>query len=150
MSIFRLLCQAKLAKPGEIADHTPGAMCRDYMEHWAVSTQGMLFCYLHWQKHLKTDLSKASAALAFDLLIDSTLKSDKLVMMVSDDAPAGSIPSAGVAIHYSNGVISDASHLCDDFDFVKKALGRIAFLMLVNTRLEHTCKLQLVYACYLM
>ena len=92
-----------------------------------MSTQGVLFCFLHWQKALRSPVAKESAGLAFDLFIDKTLNDDKLVMVVSHDSPAGTIPTSGLHIPYSRGLIPDASALCDDFEFIGNALGRTAY-----------------------
>ena len=94
------------------------------MEHWCVSTQAMLFSYLHWMKALKSDTAKGSAEDTFDQLISKTLGSNELSMIVSDVCPVGAIPTSGLRTHYSGGVIHDASDFLGHFPLVGKALNR--------------------------
>ena len=82
-------------------DLPPGVIGRDFFEHWALSTQVVLFSGLHWMNALKADPAKRRAALCFDLLLDKAFKSDHLTMTISDDCPIGAIPTSGLRIRYS-------------------------------------------------
>ena len=102
------------------------------MEHFTLSTQLMIFAFLHWQKSLRSQIAKDSAALAFDSIINKSLKTDTLVMLVADDAPIGSIRSSGFPNYDGMGFIQNVADLADEFAIVGEALrrkdGRIASL----------------------
>ena len=97
------ICSCQELKKTDAEDIPPGVIGVDFMEHWCVSTQATLFCYLHWMKALKSDIAKSSAELGFDLLIGKTPESGNLSMIVSDECPLGAIPTSGLKVHDSGG-----------------------------------------------
>ena len=76
-----------------------------------------------WSKSLKTETEKTNAVCAFDLLIETNMKFDSLTMMVSDECPIGSLPTSGILVTYSGGVVHDATVLLGNFEVIKKGLG---------------------------
>ena len=100
----------------------PGLICIDWMEHYTVPTQLLLFALTQWQKHLGTDNAKGGAALLFDQIITQTLKAQSLVMVIGEEVPTGAIPQLGVRFHHSMGMISNVPELCDEFAIIGKAM----------------------------
>ena len=105
-------------------DTSEGLRGCEFMEHWALSTQALLFAFVHWHKTLGDAAAKASSHDLMNSLLDKVLGKQSLVCFLRHDMKPGTILSSGVQLAVQNGSFLDVRALADDFPVMKTALNR--------------------------
>ena len=115
--------QQALVKAGHSQEPAPGVEFVDHMEHQYISTQGFIFAMVHWMSFLKNSVAKANAQIRLDFFNESTLGAKPINMIIGLDNPAGTMPTAGVAVQCRSAFLKDTSELEARSPLIKSALA---------------------------